>query len=125
MILVPSGFQWEEWLQLDFEKSLQAIEPIMPLVRSFIGRKLQGQECFEGLLQVLEGQGLPKTKWVVPCATIGFTPLSSFSPCETGVWLNGVLALHPVHHVKVAHLIFPGWPNHRCPANKMLVKNRR
>ena len=47
---------------------------------------------------------------------------SSVSPCEAGVWLNGVLALHPVHHVKVTHLILPCRPNHRCPANKMLVR---
>ena len=26
-------------------------------------------------------------------------------PGEARVWRNGALALHPVHHVKVAHLV--------------------
>ena len=47
---------------------------------------------------------------------------SSLTPCEAGVWLNGVLALHPVHHVKVTHLVLPCRPNHCCPAKTTLSK---
>ena len=49
-------------------------------------------------------------KWV----SINTTGLPSL-PCETGVRLDGVLALDPVHHVEVAHLILPCWTHHSCP----------
>merc|ERR1712047_121072 len=42
-----------------------------------------------------------------------------WTPCETGVRLDGVLALDPVHHVEVAHLILPCWTHHSCPISSV------